>query len=82
MGEHSVEEIDELLTEISGQRFVAASELPEWINTTGFRHVTETTHKGSLSGRDGEQFVYYGTDDVVDSLLDLRQDLAKVPETC
>ena len=74
----TIEEIDKVLTSLPPTRFLKASELPEWLDASEVRYITETVHTGALRSNDGERLRFYDADGITDALLDLRVSLSGI----
>jgi len=68
--------IDKALMDLASRRIVAESDLPDFVDTTGMRVITEKVHEGSLLGS-GTIIRYLEVREVADSLLDMRSELTR-----
>ncbi len=67
----TIEEVDQAIASLGTRRLVPARDLPEWIDYTGLRVVTEHVHEDAI--RDGGRVNrYYEFEALMDLLLDLR----------
>lgn len=70
----TLQDVDAALAALGDQRLVSIDTLPDWLDTTGARVISEHVHEGALR-YSGEVRRFIESPEVIDRLLDRRNEL-------
>lgn len=73
----TIESIDECLKDMGKRRLVPTEDVPEFLDTSSLRIITEKIPQGSMTRAGGEIKTFVESTGVIDILLDKRNELMK-----